>query len=132
MNMIVHHINSFIDDDVFDLAHLNERGDLAARRVAGGHLDAKGADDEEGLVVHLHEVDVEHHTNEGDEYGAGEDSRVLQEGKRVHAGRRGHLRQLFVFIAVAMVTIKGPGNLYFLNQLVPGLDHRRQKSEFFS
>lgn len=35
-----HHVNSFIDDDILDLAHLNESGYLAARGIAGGHLDA--------------------------------------------------------------------------------------------
>lgn len=72
-------VNSFVDNDIFDLAHLDESGDLATRCVAGGQLDAQGANDEKSLVVHLHKVDVKHHTDEGEEYSAGENRCVLRE-----------------------------------------------------
>lgn len=74
----MYHINSFVDDNILDRAHLNELGGLAAWGVAGGHLNAQGADDEQRLVVHLHEVDVKHHAEQGDQYGAGQDGSVLQ------------------------------------------------------
>lgn len=74
-----HHVNGFIDDNILDLAHLNEGGSLPTWGVAGGHLNAQGADNKQRLVVYLHKVDVEHHANQGDEYGRGENSCVLQE-----------------------------------------------------
>lgn len=73
------HVNSFIDDNILDLAHLNECGGLAAWGVAGGHLNAQGANDEQGLVVNFHKVDVKHHPDQGDEYSTGQNSRVLCE-----------------------------------------------------
>lgn len=73
------HINSFIDDDILDLAHLDERGGLTAWGEAGGQLYAQGVDDNQGLVVYLHKVDVKHHANQGDEYGTGQNSCVLCE-----------------------------------------------------
>lgn len=73
------HVNCFIDDYVLDLAPLDESGGLAARGVAGGQLNAQGPDDEQGLVVHLHKVDVKHHADQGDENGTGQDSGVLRE-----------------------------------------------------
>lgn len=73
------HVNSFIDDNIFDLAHLNEGGDFTPRGVARGHLDAQRADNQEGLVIHLHKVNVQHHAQEGDENSPGQNSRVLCE-----------------------------------------------------
>lgn len=73
------HVNSFIDDDILNLAHLDECGGLTAWRVAGGQLYAQGADDEQSLVVDLHKVDVKHHANQGDEYSTGENGCVLCE-----------------------------------------------------
>lgn len=79
-----HHVNSFVDDDILDLVHLNERGGLSARGVSGGHLDAQGANDKQGLVVDLHKVDVKCHADQGDEDGSGQDSCVLQSRERAH------------------------------------------------
>lgn len=73
-----HHVNGFVDDDILDLVHLNERGGLSARGVAGGHLDTQGADDQQRLVVYFHKVDVKRHANQGNEDGTGQDSCVLQ------------------------------------------------------
>lgn len=73
------HVNSFIDDNILDLAHLNECGGLTAWGVAGGNLNAQGADDKQSLVVHLYKVDVKHHANQGDEDSTGQDSCVLCE-----------------------------------------------------
>lgn len=75
----IHHINSLIDDNILDLAHLYEGCGLVARGVVGGQLDAQGADDEQRLVVHLHETDVNHHADQRDEYGTGQNGCVLQE-----------------------------------------------------
>lgn len=83
MNVYIHHVNRFIDDNVLDLAHLNESGRLPSWGVAGGHLYADGANDKQGLVVYLNEVDVKHHAHQGDEYGAGEYSSVLQERENI-------------------------------------------------
>lgn len=74
-----HHVNGLVDDNVLDLAHLDEGGGLAAGRVAGRQLDAQGADEQQGLVVHLHQVDVQHHAHQGDDDGTGQDCSVLQE-----------------------------------------------------
>lgn len=98
-----HHVNSFIDDNILDLAHLNERGCLTAWGEVGGHLNAQGADDKQRLVVYLHKVDVKHHANQGDEYGTGQDSCVLQ--------RRGHMRmevwcKVKMFLGIVMVYLK--------------------------
>lgn len=84
INLLRHHVNSFTDDNILDLAHLDETGDLTARGVAGGQLDAQGANEEEGLVVYFHKVDVKHHADEGDEYSAGQNSCVLRERKGFH------------------------------------------------
>lgn len=73
-----HHVNGFVDDDILDLVHLNERGGLPARGVAGGHLDAQGANDQQRLVVYFHKVDVKRHADQGDEDGTGQHSCVLQ------------------------------------------------------
>lgn len=73
------HVNGLIDDDILDLAHLDKRGGLTARGVAGGQLNAQRADDEQRLVVNLHKVDVKHHADQGDEDGAGQDGCVLGE-----------------------------------------------------
>lgn len=82
--VLSHHVNSFVDDDILDLVHLNERGGLSARGVTGGHLNAQGANDQQGLVVYLHKVDVKCHANQGDEDGTGQDSCVLQNRERAH------------------------------------------------
>lgn len=42
-------------------------------------MNAQGANDEQGLVVHLHKVDVKHHANQGDEYSTRQNSCVLCE-----------------------------------------------------
>lgn len=73
------HVNGLIDDNILDLAHLDEGGGLAAWRVAGGQLYAQRADDEQGLVVYLHKVDVKHHAGQGDEYSTWQNSCVLCE-----------------------------------------------------
>lgn len=73
-----HHVYSFVDDDVLDLAHLNKFGRFPTRGVAGRHLDSQGANDQQRLVVNLHKVDVEHHANQGDDYSCWQDSCVLQ------------------------------------------------------
>lgn len=74
----MYHVNSFIYDNIFDLAHLNESSDLTTWGVCGGHLDAQGAYDKQGLVVHLHKVDVEHHASQSDEDSTRENCCVLQ------------------------------------------------------
>lgn len=76
--LLPHHVNGFVDDNILDLVHLNEGGGFSARGVAGGHLDAQGADDQQGLVVYLHKVDVKSHADQSDEDSAGQDSCVLQ------------------------------------------------------
>lgn len=72
-----HHVYSFIDHNVLDLAHLNKCGCFPAWGVAGRYLDPQGADDKQRLVVHLHKVDVQHHANQGDEYSCRQDGSVL-------------------------------------------------------
>lgn len=78
-----HHVNSFIDDNILDLVHLNEGGGLSARGIAGGYLDAQGSDDQQGFMVYLHKVDVKRHADQGDEDGTGQDSCVLQNREHV-------------------------------------------------
>lgn len=86
-----HHVYGFVDDDVLDLVHLDERGGLSARGVAGGHLDAQGADDQQGFPVNLHKVDVKGHAEQGDEDGAGQDSCVLQKKEHAHMETTSHI-----------------------------------------
>lgn len=76
------HINSLIDDNVLDFAHLNESCGLAAGGVAVGDLDAQRANDQERLMIHLHKVDVKHHPHQRNEDRHGENGRVLSEEKQ--------------------------------------------------
>lgn len=57
-----HHVDGFVNDDVFDPAHLDEGGALPARGVSRGQLDAERADDQQRLMVHLYKVDVQEHS----------------------------------------------------------------------
>lgn len=94
-----HHVNSFIDDNILDLAHLNERGCLPAWGEAGGHLNAQGADDQQRLMVYLHKVDMEHHANQGEQDGPGQDSCVLQ-----GTGQMG--KEVKMFLGIVMAQLK--------------------------
>lgn len=82
--LLPHHVNSFVDDNILDFVHLNEGGGFSAGGVAGGHLYPQGADDQQGLVVDFHKVDVKRHADQGDEDGTGQDSCVLQNREHAH------------------------------------------------
>lgn len=91
------HVDSFIDDNVLYSAHFDEACVLPARCVAGAHLDPQGADHQQGLMVDLHKVNVKHHSNQGNDYGAGQYCSVVGEeehgvGEQPHeAGVHHHL-----------------------------------------
>lgn len=51
---------------------------LRAGGVTRRHLATQGTNDEQRLMVHLHKVDVNHHTDQGDDYGTGENGCVLE------------------------------------------------------
>lgn len=82
-----HHVYSLVNDNVLDLAHLYKPGGFSTWGVAGRHLNAQGADDEQRLVVNLHKVDVEHHANQGDDDGCWQDGCVLQGRGDMHRDR---------------------------------------------
>lgn len=115
MCLLPHHVNGFIDDNVLDPVHLDEGGGLTAGGIAGGQLNSQGADDQQGLVVHLHKVDVKGHTHQGDEDGTGQDSRVLH--KREHAHMEKPMCELFTLIAIKYRGLKKKKNTYNINQI---------------
>lgn len=75
--LCVYHINSLVDDNVFQLAHLNEGRAFSSRCVRWRQLDAERADYEKGLMVHLHKVNMNHHPSQREEDGTRQDSSVL-------------------------------------------------------
>ena len=74
-----YHVDSFIDYNVLYFAHLDEACVLSARGIAGGQLNTQGTNHKQGLMVYLHKVNVEHHSNQGNDYGAGQYCSVLKE-----------------------------------------------------
>lgn len=73
----VYHINSLVDDNVFQLAHLDKSRAFSSRGVRRGQLDTQRADYEKSLVVHLHKVNMNHHPNQREDDGTRQDCRVL-------------------------------------------------------
>lgn len=91
------HVDSFIDNNVLYFAHLYEACVLSARGITRGQLNTQGTNHKQGLVVYLHKVNVKHHSNQGNDYGAGQYCSVIGEeehgvGKNPHeAGAHHHL-----------------------------------------
>lgn len=70
-------MDGFIDNHILDVTHLNEGCALFPWGIGWGHLNAEWADDQQGFLVNLHEVQVQDQAEQREEDGSREHQAVL-------------------------------------------------------